>query len=154
MVNTKIRLIIFFAAKDREVLCIVTHFSHVWLFFFFVWLFATLWIVAHQAPLSMGFSRQEYRSGLPCPPPGDLPDLGTHLMSACFSCIAHRWILYPQEPREALQSQEKQDRDLTVAQIMNSLLQNSDLNWRKQGSSRGILPPKTGWGSRGVGSPH
>ena len=29
--------------------------------------------VAHQAPLSMGFSRQEYRSGLPCPPPGDPP---------------------------------------------------------------------------------
>ena len=31
---------------------------------------------AHQAPLSMGFSRQEYWSGLPCPPPGDLPDSG------------------------------------------------------------------------------
>ena len=31
---------------------------------------------AHQAPLSMGFSRQEYWSGLPCPPPGDLPDPG------------------------------------------------------------------------------
>ena len=40
-------------------------------------LFATPWIVARQAPLSMGFSRQEYWSGLPCPPPGDLPDLGT-----------------------------------------------------------------------------
>ena len=38
-----------------------------------VWLFATLWPVACQAPLSMGFSRQEYWSGLPCPPPGDLP---------------------------------------------------------------------------------
>ena len=34
-----------------------------------VWLFETLWTVAHQAPLSMGFSRQEYWSGLPCPPP-------------------------------------------------------------------------------------
>ena len=33
-----------------------------------------LWTVAHQAPLSMGFSRQEYWSGLPWPPPGDLPD--------------------------------------------------------------------------------
>ena len=41
-----------------------------------VQLFATLWTVAHQAPLSMGFSRQEYWSGLPCPPPGDLPDPG------------------------------------------------------------------------------
>ena len=38
--------------------------------------FVTLWTVAHQAPLSMGFSRQEYRSELPCPPPGDLPSPG------------------------------------------------------------------------------
>ena len=41
-----------------------------------VWLFVTPWTVAHQAPLSMGFSRQEYWSGLPCPPAGDLPDSG------------------------------------------------------------------------------
>ena len=39
-------------------------------------LFATLWNVAHMAPLSMGFSRQEHWSGLPCPLPGDLPDPG------------------------------------------------------------------------------
>ena len=37
-----------------------------------VQLFATLWIVVHQTPLSVGFSQQEYWSGLPCPPPGDL----------------------------------------------------------------------------------
>ena len=37
-------------------------------------LFVTPWTVAHQAPLSMGFSRQEDWSGLPCPSPGDLPD--------------------------------------------------------------------------------
>ena len=37
-------------------------------------LFATLWTVAYQAPPSMGFSRQEYWSGLPFPSPGDLPD--------------------------------------------------------------------------------
>ena len=42
--------------------------SHLSLVQFFV----TLWTVAHQVPLSMGFSRQEYWSGLPCPPPGDL----------------------------------------------------------------------------------
>ena len=41
-----------------------------------VQLFATLWTVAYQAPLSMGFSRQESWSGLPCPPWGDLPDPG------------------------------------------------------------------------------
>ena len=41
-----------------------------------VQLFATIWTVAHQAPLSIGFSRQEYQSGLPFPPPGDLPNPG------------------------------------------------------------------------------
>ena len=41
-----------------------------------VWLFATTWTVAYQAPPSMGFSRQEYWSGLPFPPPGDLPNPG------------------------------------------------------------------------------
>ena len=41
-----------------------------------VQLFATPMTVAHRAPLSMGFSRQEYWSGLPCPSPGDLPDPG------------------------------------------------------------------------------
>ena len=39
-----------------------------------VWLFATPWTVARQAPLSMGFPRQEYWSGLPFPSPGDLPN--------------------------------------------------------------------------------
>ena len=39
-------------------------------------LFVTPWTVASQAPLSKGFSRQEYWSGLPFPPPGDLPDPG------------------------------------------------------------------------------
>ena len=41
--------------------------------------FVIAWTRAHQAPLSMGFSRQEYWSGLPCPPPGDPPDLGLNL---------------------------------------------------------------------------
>ena len=41
-----------------------------------VWLFATPWTVAHQAPPSMGFSRQDHWSGLPFPSPGDLPDPG------------------------------------------------------------------------------
>ena len=41
-----------------------------------VQLFVTLGTVPYQAPLSMGLSRQEYWSGLPCPPPGDLPDPG------------------------------------------------------------------------------
>ena len=41
-----------------------------------VQLFVTPWTEAHGAPLSLGFSRQEYWSGLPCPPPADLPDSG------------------------------------------------------------------------------
>ena len=49
--------------------CMLSWFSH-------VWLFSTLWILAYQTPLSMGFSRHEYWTGLPCPPPGNLPDPG------------------------------------------------------------------------------
>ena len=53
-----------------------------------VWLFATLWTVACQAPLSMGLFRQWNSSGLPFPPPGDLPYSGIKLLSpalqACF----------------------------------------------------------------------
>ena len=44
-------------------------------------LFSTLWTVSHQTPLSMRFSRQEYRSGLPCPSPGNLPNPGTEPVS-------------------------------------------------------------------------
>ena len=41
--------------------------------------FVIPWTVACQAPLSIGFSRQEYWSGLPYPPPGNLPDLGIEM---------------------------------------------------------------------------
>ena len=56
--------------------------------FIHVQLFVTLWTVAHQAPLSKGFSRQEYWSGLPCPPPGDLPDPGTEPKSPMPPALA------------------------------------------------------------------
>ena len=61
--------------------CMISCFSH-------VQFFATPWTVAFQAPLSMGFSRQEYWSGLPGPPPGGLPDPGmepTSLMSPALA---------------------------------------------------------------------
>ena len=48
----------------------------------------TLWTVACQPPLSMGFSRQEYWSGLPSPPPGGLPDLGVEPMSLMSPALA------------------------------------------------------------------
>ena len=53
--------------EGKEGTCVLSHFSH-------VSHFVTLWTVPCQAPLFMGFSRQKYWSGLPCPPPGDLPD--------------------------------------------------------------------------------
>ena len=53
-----------------------------------VWLFATPWTVAHQAPPSMGFSRQEYWSGLPFPSPGDLPDPGIEPRSPALQADA------------------------------------------------------------------
>ena len=52
-------------------------------------LFATLWTVAHQASPSMGFSRQEYWSGLPFPSPGDLPDPGIELRSPTLQADAY-----------------------------------------------------------------
>ena len=55
-----------------------------------VWLFATPWTVASQAPPSMGFSRQGYWSGLPFPSPGDFPNPGiesrsTRIVGTCFT---------------------------------------------------------------------
>ena len=46
--------------------------------------FVILWTVAHQAPLSMGLSRQEYWNGLPFPPPEDIPESGMELQSLTF----------------------------------------------------------------------
>ena len=57
------------SVMSAQELLLLSRFSH-------VWLCATPWTVGHQAPLSMGFSRQGYWSGVPSPPPGDLPDPG------------------------------------------------------------------------------
>ena len=53
-----------------------------------VLLFATPWAVAHQAPPSMGFPRQEYWCGLPFPSPGDLPDTGIKSKSPESAALA------------------------------------------------------------------
>ena len=61
--------------------CMLSCFGH-------VQLFTALWTVACQASLFMGFSRQEYWSGLPCPHPGDLPNLGIEKSPALWlDCI-------------------------------------------------------------------
>ena len=80
-------------------MCMLSLFSH-------ISLFAALWSVALQAPLSMGFSRQEPWSRLPCPPPGHLPDLGmepTSLMSLAlaggfFTTVLLRKLLESTDP--------------------------------------------------------
>ena len=58
-------------------------------------LFVTPWTVAYQASPSMGFSRQEYRSGLPFPPPGDLPDPGIEPRSPALQDAHALWAELP-----------------------------------------------------------
>ena len=65
----------------RPLVCVLSCFSH-------VQLFAILWTVAFQAPLYMRFSRQEYWSGLPCLPPGDLPNPGIKPQSIISPALA------------------------------------------------------------------
>ena len=67
-------------------LLLLSHFSH-------VRLFETLWTIAHQAPLSMEFSRWEYWSGFPRPPPGDLPDPEIKPTSLMSPALAGRFFL-------------------------------------------------------------
>ena len=62
-------------------------------------LFATPWTAAHQVPLSMEFSRQEYWNGFPSPPPGDLTDPGIKVTALCL--MHGRYILYHWPPGKA-----------------------------------------------------
>ena len=64
--------------------CTLSHFSG-------IQLFVTLWTVAHQVPLSMGLYKEEYWAGLPCPPPGDLPNPGIEPASLISSALAGRY---------------------------------------------------------------
>ena len=65
--------------------CVLSHFSC-------ARLFATLWTVARQAPLSMGFSRQELWGGLPFPTPGIFPTQGSNPRH--FHLLHWQWVLY------------------------------------------------------------
>ena len=87
----------FFTTREKNnryehkylVLLLLNHFSR-------VQLFASLWTVAHQALLSMGFSRQECWRGLPCPPSGDLSNPGTEPASLISPALAA--VSLPQVP--------------------------------------------------------
>ena len=90
--NIKLRNLV----KDK---CELRHFGD-------VWLFANLWTLAHQAPLFMGFFRQEYWSELSFSPPGDLPD-------PCLLCLQH-WQAgsLPAPPGKAIQRQLRMVREV------------------------------------------
>ena len=76
-----------FTTQDfKDDIGMLSHFSR-------VWLLGTSWTVACQAPLFMEFSRQEYWSRLPCPPPGNLPPSRYRTHISCSSCITGRFFI-------------------------------------------------------------
>ena len=92
----------------------------------YAWLFVTPWTVAHQAPLSMGFSRPEYWSGLPYPPLEDLPDSGIKpacpaLASGFFTtALVDRFFISPHQFTilTKYQSAERQEFERAESQTM------------------------------------
>ena len=108
---------------------VLSHFSH-------IWLFMTPWTVALQSPLSMRFSRQEYWSGLPCPPLRDLPD--PEIESACPGSLALQMhSLATEPPRKPLRMT---GGVLKTTNARHSVLEilNSDSAW----ASGGFKVPK------------
>ena len=96
-----------------------------------VWFFATPWTVVHQASLSTGFSRQEYQNGLPCPPPGGLPDPGIEPVS-CVSCTVGIACEFcptepPGKPRILLALSLTSSPEIPLFLIVNCLLHASNL---------------------------
>ena len=87
--------------------CMLSHLSH-------VQLFDTLWTVARQAPLSLGFSRQEYQSGWPCPSPGGILDPGTGSTSFNSPALASGFLTtgatYTQSDQNAIQVETNNKR--------------------------------------------
>ena len=99
-------------------------FSH----FSLVQLFATPWTIAHQGPLSMGFFRQKYWSGLWCLLPGNIPDQELNLCLLHCRCILYHWV--PGEIPEKQCSIAKSHTDLTARGPTAAL--GEDSSWRHQ----------------------
>ena len=87
--------------------CILSHFSH-------VWLFVTPWTVGQQAPLSKRFSRQEYRSVLPCPSPEDLPNPGIKPASPALKVVS-----FTTEPPKKSPKYKQQQQNSTILSTSN-----------------------------------
>ena len=111
---------------------VVSHFSN-------VPVFVTLWAIARQAPLSMGFSRQESWSRLPHPPPGDLPTSpGAPALQADFLPLSHRGSLFMAEVKWKSLSRVWFCNPWTV----HGILQAKILEWVAYHFSRGSSQPR------------
>ena len=95
--------------------CCASHLSR-------VWLSVILWTAGFQAPLSMGFSRQEYWSGLLCPPPGHLPDVG----------IEHAAPAPPKLQADSLPLSHQGSPNSCPMLFLTTLLAFQLLSWKKQ----------------------
>ena len=104
-------------------MCVPSHLSH-------VQLCATLWTVACQVPLSMGFSRQEYWSGLPFPSPGDRPNPEVKSMSLTSPALAAGFFTTNTtwEAREQLEANKRDNLE-----EMNSFLERYSILRQNQG---------------------
>ena len=109
-------------------------------------LFATPWTAAHQAPLSMGFSRQEYWSGLPCPSPGDFSGPGTEPVSPAAPALQADSLPLSHQgsPRADVTSLLKGPRASYVALLSLWLKQESAHRRWQTASKRLTLPPYLG----------
>ena len=83
-----------------------------------VGLFATPWTIAHQASLSLGFSRQEYLSGLPFPSPGDLPNPGTEPWSPALQADSLPFELQGSPPKGSEGPFKKESFPLSQRRLM------------------------------------
>ena len=97
--------------------CMPSCFSH-------VQLFGTLWTVIHQAPLSMRFSRQEYWSGLPCPPPRDLPDPGIKLAPLTSPALASEFFI-----TSTTWEAQNGDSDIYITMLLEALEKVPESDW-------------------------
>ena len=75
----------------------------------------TLWTVAFKAPLPMGFSRQEYRSGSPCPSPEDLPDPGREPMSHVSPALQVASLLLPDREAQSMSYKASKKRRQNIS---------------------------------------
>ena len=107
---------IFKTLSQRKTLaCMISHFR----------LFATLWTIACQAPLSMGFSRQEYWSRLPCCPSGDLPNPGIKPAFIMSPALAGRFFM----PVPLGKPKRRTHNRLPHSQIYQNILENFRQNF-------------------------